>query len=62
MHVRTDDGTELVADLEADDGLSCQPGERLWITWKPGSAFVLPETTAFAGATGTDVEQVEASL
>jgi spermidine/putrescine transport system ATP-binding protein len=62
VHVRTEDGTELVADLEADDGLSCRPGERLWITWKPGSAFVLPEVTAYAGATGTDLEQVEASL
>ncbi len=62
VHVRTEDGTELVADLEADDGLSCRPGERLWITWKPGSAFVLPEITEHAGATGTDLEQVEASL
>ena len=62
VHVRTESGTELVADLEADDGLSCQPGERLWITWKPGSAFVLPEVTEHAGATGTDLEQVEASL
>ena len=62
VHVKTADGTELVADLEADDGLSCRPGERLWITWKPGSAFVLPEVTEYAGATGTDLEQVEASL
>ncbi len=62
VHVETEDGTELVADLEADDGLSCRPGERLWITWKPGSAFVLPEVTEHAGATGTDLEQVEASL
>ena len=62
VHVRTEDGTELVADLEADDGLSCHAGERLWITWKPGSAFVLPEVAEYAGATGTDLEQVEASL
>lgn len=62
VHVLTDEGTELVADLEADDGLSCQVGERLWLSWAVGSAYVLPEMTTFAGATGTDVEQVEASL
>ncbi len=62
VHVLTEDGTELVADLEADDGLSCQVGERLWLSWSEGSAYVLPEVTTHAGATGTDVEQVEASL
>jgi spermidine/putrescine transport system ATP-binding protein len=56
------DGTELVADLEADDGLSCYVGERLWLSWATGSAWILPETAEFAGATGTDLEQVEASL
>jgi spermidine/putrescine transport system ATP-binding protein len=62
VHVLTEDGTELVADLEADDGLSCAIGERLWLSWAKGSSYVLPEVTTFAGATGTDVEQVEASL
>ena len=62
VHVLTEDGTELVADLEADDGLSCRMGERLWLSWAEGSAYVLPEVTTYAGATGTDVEQVEASL
>ncbi len=60
--VRTEDGTELVADLEPDDGLSCAVGERLWLSWSPGSAYVLPEIAAHAGATGTNVEHVEASL
>ena len=60
--VRTDDGTQLVADLEADDGLSCAIGERLWLSWSNGSAYVLPEVAMHAGATGTNVEHVEASL
>ena len=60
--VRTDDGTELVADLEADDGLSCQVGERLWLSWAPGSAWILPEVTDQLGATATNVDQVEAQL
>ena len=60
--VRTTDGTSLVADLEADDGFECTPGDEIWISWRNGSAYVLPEATEFAGATGTDVDHVEASL
>jgi spermidine/putrescine transport system ATP-binding protein len=60
--VRTEDGTELVADLEADDGLSCTVGERLWLSWAPGSAWILPEVTSQLGATATNVDQVEAQL
>ncbi len=62
VHVRTEDGTELVADLEADDGFQCKPGEEIWVSWPNGSAYILPETTTYAGATGTNVENVEASL
>jgi spermidine/putrescine transport system ATP-binding protein len=62
VHVRTDDGISLVADLEADDGIECTPGENVWISWRTGSAYILPEATRFAGATGTDVDHVEASL
>ena len=62
VHVRTADGTSLVADLEADDGFQCTPGEEIWISWPNGSAYVLAEATAYAGATGTDVDHVEASL
>ncbi len=60
--VRTEDGTELVADLEADDGLSCKVGERLWLSWAPGSAWILPEVTDQLGATATNVDHVEAQL
>jgi spermidine/putrescine transport system ATP-binding protein len=60
--VRTEDGTELIADLEADDGLSCAIGERLFLSWANDSAWILPEATVHAGATSTDIEQVEASL
>jgi spermidine/putrescine transport system ATP-binding protein len=53
VHVKTLDGTELVADLEADDG---------FVSWPNGSAYVLPETSTFAGNTVSDLENVEASL
>ena len=62
VHVRTDQGTELVADLEADDGLSCRIDERLFLSWAPGGIYILPEVAARAGVTGTDLEAVEASL
>jgi spermidine/putrescine transport system ATP-binding protein len=56
------DGTELVADLEADDGLSCHVGEKLWLSWATGSAWIMPEAIEFGGSTSTDIEQVEAQL
>ena len=62
VHVRMSDGTALVADLEANDGFQCTPGEEIWISWPNGSAYVLAEKTTHAGATGTDLDHVEASL
>ena len=56
------DGTELVADLEADDGLSCAIGEKLFMSWATGSAWIMPEAIETAGSTGTDIEQVEAQM
>jgi spermidine/putrescine transport system ATP-binding protein len=56
------DGTELVADLEADDGLSCYVGEKLWMSWATGSAWIIDETVEYAGSTSTDIDQVEAQL
>jgi spermidine/putrescine transport system ATP-binding protein len=58
---KTTDGTEMIADLEADDG-RVRPGDRVWITWSPGSVYLLAEETAIIGATTTDVDEVEASL
>ena len=62
VHVQTLDGTELVADLEADDGFQCKPGEHVFVSWPNRSAYVLPETTTFAGNTVSDLDNVEASL
>jgi spermidine/putrescine transport system ATP-binding protein len=60
--VELPDGTELVADLEADDGLSCYVGEKLWLSWASGSAWIMPEAIEFGGSTSIDIEQVEAQL
>jgi spermidine/putrescine transport system ATP-binding protein len=60
--MRTDDGADIVAHLESGDHSSGRPGDRLWLTWRPGSAFALRGAPMRAGATTTDVDQVEASL
>ena len=57
------DGTELVANVRADDSLPpLRDGDEVWVTWTAGSAYLIPEAAAHAGATGTDVDRVEASL
>jgi spermidine/putrescine transport system ATP-binding protein len=60
--LRTDDGAEIVAHLDPTDRASGRPGDRLCLTWQPGSAYALQGHPAHAGATTTDVDQVEASL
>jgi spermidine/putrescine transport system ATP-binding protein len=59
--VKTTDGTELIAELEADDA-HVQPGDHVWITWSPGCVYLLAEQSTIVGATTTDVDEVEASL
>ena len=59
------DGTALVAHLADGHGEEVprlRPGDRVWVRWAADAAFVLAEESAVAGATGTDVDQVEASL
>lgn len=57
------DGTELVTDVESQTELPfLRPGERIWVTWEPGSAYLLSGWPAKAGATSTDVDRIEASL
>jgi spermidine/putrescine transport system ATP-binding protein len=57
------DDTELVTHVESRTELPfLRPGERIWVTWDPGSAYLLSGWPAKAGATSTDVDRVEASL
>jgi spermidine/putrescine transport system ATP-binding protein len=62
--LRASDGTTLVAHIgpEQHDLPLLRLDDRLWVTWRPGSAYILGEALATGGATGTDVDQVEASL
>jgi spermidine/putrescine transport system ATP-binding protein len=57
------DGAELVTYIESHTRLPfLRPGQQLWVTWEPGSAYLVPGWPANAGATATDVDQVKASL
>ena len=57
------DCTELVTYVESQAELPfLRPGERIWVTWEPGSAYLLSGWPAKAGATITDVDRIEASL
>ena len=60
--LRTDDGAEVVAHLDPTDHSSGRPGDRLWLSWRSGGAYALQGHPAHAGATTTDVDQIEASL
>jgi spermidine/putrescine transport system ATP-binding protein len=57
------DGTELVTHVGTDASLPfLRPGDAIHVTWNPGSAYLLAGWPARAGATSTDVDQVEAAL
>jgi len=57
------DGTAVVAQMaDGADGLVARPGDSVHLRWNPGSAFVIPGWPVVAGATSTNVDDVEASL
>ena len=57
------DGTELVAEADADDDLpTLRPGNDHWVAWSPSAAYALAGWPERAGATGIDPDEVEAAL
>ncbi|HEY3485691.1 MAG TPA: TOBE domain-containing protein, partial [Ilumatobacteraceae bacterium] len=63
LSVALDDGTELVTHVGTDTDLPfLRPGDRVHVTWQPGAAYLLAGWPDRAGATSTDVDQVEAAL
>jgi spermidine/putrescine transport system ATP-binding protein len=61
--VRLDSGTAVIAHVDAHDDLPfLRPGDTLWLTWPTGAAYLLHGHPTHAGATTTDVDQIEASL
>lgn len=61
--LRLADGTEVVAEADADDDLpSLRPGSESWIAWSSTTPYLLAGWPDRAGSTTTDVEHVEAGL
>jgi spermidine/putrescine transport system ATP-binding protein len=61
--LRLDDGTEVTTTISGRADLPfLAPGDRLWLTWSPGDAYLLPGTPERSGATTTDLDHVEANL
>lgn len=57
------DGTELSAEADADSDLpSLRPGQEHWVAWSNTAAYALAGWPERAGATGLDVDHVEAGL
>ena len=57
------DGTEVVSTVETDADLPMlRPGDKIWLTWDARSPYALSGHPAFAGATNTDVDEVQAAL
>jgi spermidine/putrescine transport system ATP-binding protein len=57
------DGTDVVTYVDPDDDLPfLRPGTSVYATWSPGVAYLLPGWPMQPGASGTDVNQIEATL
>ena len=58
LALRTDDGAMLLGHGKG----AAQVGEQGWVTWPDNDAFLLAGEARRVGATGTDIDLVEASL
>ena len=57
------DGTEVVTLIDPDDDLPfLRPGDPVGVSWRPEAGFLLPGWPTRAGASDTDVDEVEAAL
>ena len=63
MELALGDGTRVVAQMTTDtEAPLTQPGSAVHVQWNPGAAFLITGWPSVAGATSTDVDDVEASL
>ena len=60
---RSADGTEIASLVRGDSDLPfVRPGSVIWLTWEAQSPYVLAGWPEVAGATTTNVDQIEAAL
>jgi spermidine/putrescine transport system ATP-binding protein len=63
LELALEDGTRLVTHVPSHTTLPfVERGRKLWVTWEPGSAHLLPGWPYRAGATSLDALEVEAAL
>jgi spermidine/putrescine transport system ATP-binding protein len=63
LAVVLDDGTEVVTLVDPDAELPfLRPGDAVGVSWRPDAGFLLLGWPARAGASDTDVDEVEAAL
>lgn len=63
LEVTLPDSSTAVAQMTTQtDVLGVRPGEEVHLTWSPGAAYLIDGWPDTAGATSTDVDDVEASL
>ncbi len=63
MELALSDGTNVVAQMTTDtEAPLTRPGSAVHVQWNPGAAYLINGWPSVAGATSTDVDDVEASL
>lgn len=63
VQLRLADGTEVVAEADADSDLpSLRPGNEHWVAWAESAPYLLQGWPERAGATDLDADEVEALL
>jgi spermidine/putrescine transport system ATP-binding protein len=57
------DGSKVIAQSTGDSvDTDARPGDNLHLRWSPGAAYMIDDWPTIAGATSSDVDEVEASL
>jgi spermidine/putrescine transport system ATP-binding protein len=63
LEIALADGSKVIAQSTGDAGdPGARPGGEVHLRWAPGAAYMIADWPAVAGATSSDVDDVEASL
>lgn len=60
--LRLANGTELICVTDGSHGTSAKPGDRISVTWERDCGYLLAGWPDWAGATTTNIDQIEATL
>jgi spermidine/putrescine transport system ATP-binding protein len=63
LEIALADGSKVIAQSTGDTvDTDARPGDDLHLRWSPGAAYMIDDWPTIAGATSSDVDEVEASL